>query len=375
MPPRKAPKVAPKGGKDDLRQPAALGPSDHDQDHDPPSTTKKQAVEPEGSLLSLYKKESSYIFQTYLPKYRQVIHFLAHEDLHGLPNCMLAGPLGVDFDPIWMEAIRQRFQISNITRTPCLSTSKLPYNDGLHFIEIDLYHPDMPKDISHIAGLIKEIITTRAIHQDRHILILQNVDEVRKGAVEMFRVLLERFSNNVFFICTTKSASRLDVSLRSRMVFLRIPLPTRETVQEILTYLVSLCKGWEPYRSLIPDVSCSEIERSILTLEYAAAKRIIITTALSYPPIVNLSKSMSIDDIRDMVTKIVELDIPFASIAHDILITFPQTRPLIPLIADLEHRAAANSCAKEPFFIEFLLMKASALCSHPLLKAFEMLAV
>jgi len=336
-------------------------------------------------LFDIYRAEFANILNNYLTDYHYIVNFLSKENLTDMPNCILAGAPGMQYDYIWLESMSRRFGISAGTwnRTQCTSSKGLPYMDGSHFIEIDLRHPDMPKDINVLADLIKEIITTKPHHQDRHILVLHNIDEVRRGATQMFRVLLERFSSNVFFLCTTSYASRLDVSLRSRLRVLRLPLPSEATVKNILTYMINhprlqSCSNVEETQrvlSYIEKIETRQIDKAIYSLAHAARFQRLPCMALTFPPIADLQKTTSIADIRAMVMRIVELDIPFSAIAKDIIECFPATADIIPLIADLEHQVASSVAAREPFYIEYLLLHVSSYTARPLLKAFTILSI
>ena len=113
----------------------------------------------------------------------------------------------------------------------------LMYTESLHHFEIDLAIPTQCKSLDKLACFIREVVTHKCIHNNRHVMVFANIEHLTKageGASQAFRVFLERFSNNVMFICTSDNISGIEKPLISRFMPIRIPLFSVETVRSII---------------------------------------------------------------------------------------------------------------------------------------------
>lgn len=157
-------------------------------------------------------------------------------ELEGMPNILLYGVYGFPLDLLWKEGLRQRFAVDRFLPTTCTWGKDITYLETPYYIHLDLEHPSMPKDIEILQDFLKSIISTRSVLSQRHILVLEHIDILAHHHTNMnaFRVLLERFSKNAWFICTTYHMGKIEAPLRSRFHCIRVPLPSEEDVQKIL---------------------------------------------------------------------------------------------------------------------------------------------
>lgn len=144
---------------------------------------------------------------------------LAQAALQELPNILLYGSHGQSMVGVIEAAMCERF--GTVQRRECVNADKLVYYETSYFFEIDLANPNQPKDMACFAEFVKSIIVHQAIHTQRHILIVYNIERAHDR--QAFRVLLERFSNSAWFVCTTMRLAALEMPLRSRFMMIRVP--------------------------------------------------------------------------------------------------------------------------------------------------------
>lgn len=154
--------------------------------------------------------------------------------LHGCPNLLFHA---VDFpiDLVWEHLLQSLY--GSYTHTPKQWDKDLMFTETPYYFHIDMSIPNQSKNLTKITNFIKEIVNHKCIHNDRHIFVLTHIDHLlqsEKGSSQAFRVLLERFSSNAIFICTTKSISNMEKPLISRFVPVRIPQFTTEQIKHIL---------------------------------------------------------------------------------------------------------------------------------------------
>lgn len=160
-------------------------------------------------------------------------------DLEGMPNILLYGVYGFPLDLLWGEGLRRRFGVECFRPTACTWGKDIVYMETPYYLHLDLEHPSMPKEVEVLQEFLKSIITTQSALSQRHVIVIEHIDSLVRHHTNMntFRVLLERFSKNAWFICTTYHMGKLEQPIRSRFHCIRVPLPTEEEVQEIMRLL------------------------------------------------------------------------------------------------------------------------------------------
>ena len=169
-----------------------------------------------------------------LPHHNDIVRVLADTvtSPEGTPNVLLYGARGFPLELVYRAAIRRRFGEFHLRDHV---SGDIPYRRCGYFIELDFAHPNLPKDLECLTGFLRDIVDARFAHAPRHIIVLRNVDALRDP--QPFRVLLERFSNNAVFMCTTHRLGAIEPPLRRRFQHSRVPLPTAQETQAILALL------------------------------------------------------------------------------------------------------------------------------------------
>jgi len=142
------------------------------------------------------------------------------------PNVLLYGAEGFPHDFLWRHALARAFGVPFATLChlrPCKWNDLLPFEECSHCFRIQVGHPDMPKDMGSLIDFVKQLVGTHCVVAPRHVIVLEDVDRLRAHP-QVFRVLLERFSQTAWFVCTTHHLSKLEPPLVSRFHAFRVPL-------------------------------------------------------------------------------------------------------------------------------------------------------
>jgi DNA polymerase III delta prime subunit len=143
-------------------------------------------------------------------------------------NILIYGARGFPTNLLWELVFRKKYGDEAVrSKKKVMWNNKISYTESPFFFECDMADPHNPTDLQIFANFIKDLIEHKCVYNIRHTVVLQNIDHVcSKDMSHAFRVFLERFSNNVMFICTTHRISRLEPPLVSRCLGIRVPLPT-----------------------------------------------------------------------------------------------------------------------------------------------------
>lgn len=288
-------------------------------------------------------------FSTYLdtlPYHKYVCDSLLTGDLNDLPNCLLYGPNGFPIDILIEYSIANYFKTSfPIQKRFPIWNQCLPYTETNYYFCIDTEHPEFPKEIDELVQFIKEIVQTKCIHLTRHIIVLKNMDQIASHKNSFyFRVLLERFSQNVLFINTTHHLNMIEPPLISRMTVYRVPLPKITQVQTILSILQSDLTYLPETRNLC------------LALFHLSSTDF---SNLHYPPIIELKKKkMTYLEIRQLCYKIFQYQISVSEVIQDCLKLIENdtdSHSWIIETASIEHRSVISDPVKKYYYMEWIL--------------------
>lgn len=309
-----------------------------------------------------FQSEFSNIIQTYLPIHDASLR-LMDGDLACIQNILFHSVYGFPLDLLWKEALIRRFQIdaSCIVSKECIWGKDIPYYETPYYFHIDISNPAISNDLDILQEFLKSIISTRCILHERHIVILENIDTIVYKQVNKnsFRVLLERFSKNVWFICTTYHIEKLEAPLRSRFQSIRIPMPTEQEVNDIMKFLDEDEDG-------VGEViyHTRNIIRALVT-PANQSESIMWISSLTFPPlndfIIN-TKIVTIENVRAIVYKAFQCGIRVSEFAKDILQICIRRRDPDEILSQLlkeftkyEHSAAQSKGTRTLLYMEYML--------------------
>lgn len=281
-----------------------------------------------------------------LPYHKYTCESIFYGDFNTISNSLLYGPKGFPFETLIEYSISKLFSCDfPIQKRYPLWNDTLPYIETNYYFCIDTEHPEFPKDIQSLTDFIKHIVQTKCIYLDRHIIVLKNIDAIaNKNTCFIFRVLLERFSQNAFFICTTHQHQLIERPLLSRMQAYRIPLPTTQQIQDILKYIN-------------PDFNETVTIRNLAFILFHLDN--LPKQLLNYPPLKDtLHQSLTPTEIRQLSYKLFQYKISISELISDCMSYIDDNHQKIKWI---EQTSKIELCAKKTdpnkicFFIELIL--------------------
>jgi hypothetical protein len=239
-------------------------------------------------------------------------------------NVLLYSPIGFPIDLMVESVLKKKFNIkTKFYRTSHVWDKTLIYSENQYFIELDMMNPENHKNMEKITSFLLHIITNKNIDMNKHLIVIKNIDLLSKLFYE-FRILLEKYSNNIIFICTTHYISRIESPIRSRFSTFRIPLFTNDEINDIFINYLNISMNDElaalKTRNIVKAVFISEIERhpygnDILTPEFII---------YNYPPFTEFiktynKKNNNIEEIRELSYKCCQYNISISNITQDFI--------------------------------------------------------
>ena len=246
-------------------------------------------------------------------------------------------------------------------------------------------NPENSKNIEKITTFLLHIIKHKNIGLEKHYIIIKNIDLLSRIFYD-FRILLERFSNNITFLCTSHYISKIESPIKSRFNSFRIPLFTFDEINNIFTnYLnisinddLAITKPRNIIKTLfIADLECKPGANDILTNDFIK---------YNYPPFVDFIKSFNknknnMEDIRYLSNKCCQYNLTILNIIEDFInlvdygdyylklkysklpikkleeIKRNEKKYIIKTGMDVDYILSQTNKSKEPIHIELLLYK------------------
>lgn len=316
--------------------------------------------------MDLTEDEISKTFQsclTDMPSYDRIVDIVSDGFDRDTPNVLLYGCKGLPHTLLWDAIIRKRYGAFH--RIECVGNKQWIYNETPYFFEIDLANPNQPKNIETLGEFLKEILVHVCIHASRHVFFLKNIDVIcDKGSAGMFRVLLERFSNTAWFVCSTYRVAALEMPLRSRFYNVRIPLFTSSELNMLFSSMgipfPNECTTHD-MRNLSLALYISTLKKTENTLPMP------LDDLCKYhaPFIVELKDKddITIDDIRAVTQKLTVHSYSISQICSDILsmgifTNDSDIHDFITFAAKVDHMCSLTKKYRKSLFIEWLLVAA-----------------
>lgn len=192
-----------------------------------------------------------------------VIDQLVDMNIEEHPNILLHGCEGVSHVAIIEMFVSKRFGVELPLSKRYPVWNGMPYIETDYYFEIDCFHPDFTNVL---IDFLLHICRHKCIHLARHIIFLRNIDYFHRNNSQSLRVLFERFSQNVLFICSTRHVNKVERPLLSRMQLYRIPLENAiqlgKKEPKIKIDLDDIRKS--AYRCFQQDISIKDIVQAVL---------------------------------------------------------------------------------------------------------------
>lgn len=285
-----------------------------------------------------------------IPEYKINFDFLINYN----QNSILYSYYGFPFDLFIDEIIKKKFNLTTIYRKELLWNKTIIYNENQYFFEIDLSNPNMPKKFNLISNMLLEIIKTKAINGIKHLIIIKHIDKLKEQFFA-FRIILERFFNNCYFICITNHISKIENPIKSRFSLFRFPLFTTNQISSIFNYHLQI--NLNPF--LIKN-NCRNIIFAIFIAQTEIYEPLLVDEnfcSLNYPPLKDFLKSnYNIKDIRQLSYKYCQYNLGIKEITFDLLkLNKKNYKEILNIAVKLEELLTLSNKGREPIYIEALL--------------------
>lgn len=285
--------------------------------------------------------------------YSKVLNFLVNYE----SNSLLYGAYGFPTDLFIDEIIKNKFSFNSIYKKECTWNKDIVYQYNQHFLEIDLRHPAMPKDLSGLSNFIIGIIKNKNINDDKHLFIIKHIDILSHNEFSSFRIILERFSNNAYFLCTTHKLGKIDVPVKSRFALFRMPLFQHSEILDIFRLYFH-----HPLNQHLAETKSQDIIKCIFITQIEACNPELVTKEfciLNFPPLYEFyhQKKVSLDDIRQFSYKCFQYNVTISEILSDLLLMLPNKKKqnAIHVAAEFDYLLNMTNKGREPIYIEALL--------------------
>ncbi len=268
-------------------------------------------------------------------------------------NLLLFSYIGFPTDLFIDELIKLKFNIINLNKKELIWNKNIIYYENQYFLEIDLNNPNMPNNYSFFTEMILFIIKNKPMINNKHLIIIKNIDKLEEYSYA-FRILLEKFYNNVYFICTTNKISKIESPIKSRFSLIRLRLFRIDEIEYILNnYFNNQNKIKIINRNIIFHLFLLQVlinEPTLITQDFCR---------FNYPPINNfVSSKYDLHDIRQFSYKLSQFNLNIVDIILDLLKIYNNNDKKIEILkigAEIDYLLTISNKGREPIFIENLL--------------------
>jgi DNA polymerase III delta prime subunit len=272
----------------------------------------------------------------------------------------LYGPQGFPTDLFINEILQDRYNIQHLHKTECTWGKEIIYYHNPYFLEINLMHPTVNKNLTSICKFLIDIIKNKNISNEKHCIIIKNIDLLDKEDFSSYRIILERYSSNVCFICTAHNIDRIDVPVKSRFTLVRMPLFTHQEIIDIFHIMriklndhIIDSKHW---RNIIKAIFITELERNGTEITQDFCQ-------LNFPPLLEFAekKNHTITDVKTFSYKCFQYNITIREIVCDLLNIKGLLKSkkakmnLIKNASNIEYNLKQAKKGREPIYLETFL--------------------
>jgi hypothetical protein len=239
-------------------------------------------------------------------------------------NKLLYTPIGFPIDIYLNTLLIKIFDIkAPFNKTEHTWDKSIIYIENQYYIDIDLMNPENIKNIEKITSYLLHIIGSKNVKMKKHYIVIKHIDLLSELFCD-FRIILEKYSHNVVFICTTHYITKLETPIKSRFSTFRVPLFTFEEIQDIFSNYLNISMNdyllETKTRNLVKAIFISDIERhpssgEILTKDFVE---------FNFPPFVEFIKNYNknknnLDDIRGLSYKCCQYNVSILQIIQDFI--------------------------------------------------------
>ena len=268
-------------------------------------------------------------------------------------NLLLYSYLGYPIDLFIDELIKLKFNIYILNKKELVWNKNVPYYENQYFFEIDLNNPNIPNDYSFLTEMILFIIKNKPVISNKHLIILKNIDKLGEYAFA-FRIILEKFYNNVYFICTTHKISKIESPIKSRFSLIRLRLFTNNEISTIFNKYLNCEEVLTNNRNIVFNIFLSQVkinEPHLITNDFCE---------FNYPLIKKfLDTKYDLYDIRQFSYKLSQYNLSIMDITRDFMKIYKNNNDkliqLINIASNIDYILTISNKGREPIYIENFL--------------------
>ena len=187
-----------------------------------------------------------------------------------------------------------------------------------------------------------------------NIVYIKNIDKLSEQFFS-FRIILERFYNNCYFICTTNHISKIENPIKSRFSLFRFRLVTNKEIQLIFNNYLQ-----RKLNKFLIENNCRDIYFAIFIGQVELNEPELISENFcnyNYPPIMNfVNSNYNLNDIRQLAYKYSQYDLNIKDLILDLLkIIKKDKQKIIELGALFDLLLIQSNKGREPIYLEALL--------------------
>jgi len=291
-------------------------------------------------------------------------------------NKLLYTPIGFPLDTFLNLLLARLCDIqASFNKTEHTWDKSISYVENQYYIEIDLMNPDNMKNIEKITPFLLHIISSKNVKMKKHLIVIKHIDLLSSLYCD-FRIILEKYSQNVVFVCTTHFITRIEAPIKSRFSRFRIPLFTFNEICDIFTNYLGISMNdyllEAKTRNIIKAVFIAELERHPAAAEILSKEFV----EFNYPPFVEFIRTYNknknnLEEIRGLSYKCCQYNISILQITQDFVrlvdygTYYMNIRgcvgcdslkcEIVKIGTDIDYLLSQTNKCKEPLYIENLL--------------------
>jgi hypothetical protein len=231
-------------------------------------------------------------------------------------NLLLYSYIGYPIELLIDELIKKKFNITHLNKKELVWNKNVIYYENQYFFEIDLNNPNIPNDYSFLTEMILFIIKNKPVVNNKHLIILKNIDKLGEYAFA-FRIILEKYYNNVYFICTTHKISKIESPIKSRFSLIRLRLFTENEITLIFNKYLQQKQIITNNRNIIFCIFLCQVninEPELITHDFCN---------FNYPLINKfIQTKYDLYDIRQLSYKLSQYNLSISNITMDLIKIF-----------------------------------------------------
>jgi DNA polymerase III delta prime subunit len=263
-------------------------------------------------------------------------------------NLLFYSCIGFPIDLLIDEFLKVKFN-NNINKKELIWNKNIIYYENQNFFEIDLNNPNISNDYSFLTEMLLFIIKNKSVSNKKHLIILKNIDKLNEYSY-IFRIILEKYYNNVYFICSTNKICKIESPIKSRFSLIRLRLFTIDEIKIIFNNYIKENLLIEN-RNIIFCIFLAQVninEPLLITNDFCN---------FNYPPIqAFVNSKFDIYDIRQLSYKLSQYNLSIFNITMDLIKIYKKKSvEIIKAAAEIDYLLTISNKGREPIYIENFL--------------------